>query len=68
MYANECKCMQHGKVGFSSFLGDLGQYGCEGVKYSDSFLMWTPVPQTETICFAFPDTRSKTHALHEVRM
>lgn len=42
-----------------SFLEDLGQYGWEGVKYGDSFLMWTPVQQTETICFVFPYTRSK---------
>lgn len=34
-----------------SFLEDFGQYGWEGVKCGDSFLMWTSVPQTETICF-----------------
>lgn len=63
MHANECKCMQNGKVWFFYFLEDLGQYSWEGVKYSDSFLMWTPVPQTETICFVFPYMRSKISIL-----
>lgn len=65
-HVNECKSMQNGKVWvffFIYFLEDLGQYGWEGVKYGDSFLMWTPVPQTETICFIFPSTRSRTRIL-----
>lgn len=59
MNVNVCKMARY----VFSFLEDLGQYGWEGVKYGDSFLMWTPVPQTETICFVFPYTRSKLHIL-----
>lgn len=59
MNVNVCKMARY----VFNFLEELGQYGWEGVKYGDRFLMWTPVPQTETICFVFPYIRSKIHIL-----